>query len=83
MIKPITKSYFDAFWPEFFSVIKARETYAFDPDMTFVVFIGYGLLSSAFSTMIKSSEKATIAIQKVFAASFAALGLKLALSEQT
>jgi RimJ/RimL family protein N-acetyltransferase len=35
MIRAITRSDFEAFWPCFESVIKAQETYAFDPDMSF------------------------------------------------
>lgn len=50
--------------------------------MTFVVFIAYGFLSGSFSEFIVNSKKASMAIQKVFAASFAALGLKLAFSER-
>ena len=51
--------------------------------MTFAVFIVYGVLSSRFSQFIVNSEKASMAIQKLFAASFAGLGLKLAFSERT
>ncbi|KEA64160.1 RhtB family transporter [Marinobacterium lacunae] len=50
--------------------------------MTFAVFIVYGFLSGTFSAFIMRSEKASVAIQKFFATSFAALGLKLALSER-
>lgn len=34
MIKEITKSDFDSFWPTFSAIIQAQETYAFDPNMT-------------------------------------------------
>lgn len=34
MIREITKSDFESFWPTFSSVIQAQETYAFDPDLT-------------------------------------------------
>ena len=34
MIREMTKSDFDAFWPTFSHVIQAQETYAFDPDLT-------------------------------------------------
>lgn len=50
--------------------------------MTFSVFVVYGVLSGSFSQFIVNSKAATIAMQRVFAASFAALGLKLALSER-
>lgn len=46
--------------------------------MTFAIFIVYGFLSGAISTFIVKSEKASVIIQKFFATSFAALGLKLA-----
>ncbi|MDN3556256.1 LysE family translocator [Halomonas maura] len=48
--------------------------------MTFSVFIVYGFLSASFSEFIVKSKKSSIAIQKIFATSFAALGLKLAFS---
>ncbi len=35
MFREITKADFELFWPTFLNVIQARETYAFDPDMTF------------------------------------------------
>ena len=50
--------------------------------MTFVVFIIYGFLSGSFSEMVVKSRKASVMIQKLFATSFAALGLKLALSDR-
>lgn len=34
MFREITKSDFESFWPTFSEVIRAQETYAFDPDMT-------------------------------------------------
>lgn len=34
MIREITPSDFDAFWPTFSQVIQAQETYAFDPNMS-------------------------------------------------
>lgn len=50
--------------------------------MTLFVFIVYGLLASRFSELVVRSEKVSLTIQKLFAGSFAALGLKLALSER-
>ncbi|EXJ11276.1 ribosomal-protein-alanine acetyltransferase [Nitrincola nitratireducens] len=35
MIREMTKSDFEAFWPCFETVIQAQETYAFDPKMSF------------------------------------------------
>lgn len=51
--------------------------------MTLAVFIVYGLVASSFSELVIRSEKVSLAVQKLFAGSFAALGLKLALSERT
>ena len=51
--------------------------------MTLGVFIIYGILASSFSEFVVRSEKISLAIQKIFAGSFAALGLKLAFSERT
>ncbi|BFM51303.1 GNAT family N-acetyltransferase [Marinomonas sp. THO17] len=34
MIREMTKSDFDAFWPTFAEIVAAQETYAFDPNMT-------------------------------------------------
>jgi ribosomal protein S18 acetylase RimI-like enzyme len=35
MIREMTKTDFEFFWPTFSAVIQAQQTYAFDPDMTF------------------------------------------------
>jgi len=51
--------------------------------MTLGVFIIYGLMANSFREFIVRSEKASLSIQKLFAGSFAALGLKLAFSERT
>lgn len=50
--------------------------------MTFGVFTVYGFVSSIFSELLVHSKKVTTVIQKIFAGSFAALGLKLAFSER-
>lgn len=46
--------------------------------MTFLVFIIYGLLATSVRHYIIHSEKMSTIIQRIFAGSFAALGLKLA-----
>jgi threonine/homoserine/homoserine lactone efflux protein len=51
--------------------------------MTLGVFVIYGIMASSFSEFVVRSEKMSLVIQKVFAGSFAALGLKLAFSERT
>ena len=50
--------------------------------MTFAVFVVYGLMASRFSQFVVGSEKLSLAIQKFFAGSFAALGVKLAFSDR-
>ena len=51
--------------------------------MTLFVFIVYGMLASYCSALLVRSERASLGIQKLFAGSFAALGLKLALTERS
>lgn len=34
-IRPLEKADFEQFWPEFFKIIQAQQTYAFDPTMSF------------------------------------------------
>ncbi len=50
--------------------------------MTFVVFIVYGFLSGSFSNFIVKSKRAGTIMQRIFASSFAALGLKIAFSDR-
>jgi len=50
--------------------------------LTFAVFVIYGFLSGSFSPFIVNSKRATMAMQRLFSASFAALGLKLAFTER-
>lgn len=50
--------------------------------MTFAVFIVYGFLSGIFSDCIVRSKRASTVMQRIFATSFAALGLKLAVSDR-
>ncbi|MEM7208865.1 MAG: LysE family translocator [Pseudomonadota bacterium] len=50
--------------------------------MTFAVFIVYGFLSGSFSQLISNSQIASSAIKKLFGASFALLGIKLAFSDR-
>lgn len=50
--------------------------------MTLGIFIVYGLMASYFSAFVARYERASLAIQRLFAGGFAALGLKLALSER-
>ena len=50
--------------------------------MTFLVFIIYGLLATSVRNYIIHSEKVSSLIQRIFAGSFAALGIKLALTNR-
>ncbi|WP_407330768.1 GNAT family N-acetyltransferase [Enterovibrio sp. 27052020O] len=54
MIKEITRSDFETFWPTFYAIIQAQETYAFDPDMT---------LKQAFSLWCEMPLKAYVFIE--------------------
>lgn len=51
--------------------------------LTLAVFVVYGLVTNRFSQWIVQSKKLSITLQKIFAGSFAALGLKLALTERS
>lgn len=50
--------------------------------MTFLVFVVYGLMANLVRNYVIHSEKISTLIQRIFAGSFAALGLKLALTHQ-
>ena len=50
--------------------------------LTFAVFVIYGFLSGNFSLFIVNSKRATMTMQRLFSASFAGLGLKLAFTER-
>ena len=50
--------------------------------MTLAVFIVYGLSASVFSEFLVGSKKLSVVIQKIFAGTFAGLGIKLALSDR-
>lgn len=50
--------------------------------MTFFVFVIYGILATSVRNYIIHSEKVSIIVQRIFAGSFALLGLKLALTSR-
>ena len=47
--------------------------------MTFVVFMGYAVLAAAGRQRLLASDRIMTGLRRAFAASFAALGLKLAM----
>ncbi|MCV6637065.1 LysE family translocator [Candidatus Albibeggiatoa sp. nov. NOAA] len=88
ILNPKLSIFFLAFLPQFVSPIASQPLvemlslgiiFMF---MTLGVFTIYGVLASLFSQFVLRSEKVSLAIQKIFAGSFAALGLKLAFSER-
>lgn len=50
--------------------------------MTFIVFLGYGLLAHSFRTLVVSSKRVQDWMRRGFAAAFAGLGLNLAFSQK-
>jgi threonine/homoserine/homoserine lactone efflux protein len=88
ILNPKLSIFFLAFLPQF---ISTNETAAYIQMvilsavfmlMTFVVFVAYGCLAHRVSTYLTSSPRAIRKIQQVFSATFAALGIRLALAEQ-
>ncbi len=88
ILNPKLSIFFLAFLPQFISpdikqpLIEMTVLGGIFMLMTFAVFIVYGVLANRFSQFIVGSKKRSIAMQKCFAGSFAALGVKLALSER-
>ena len=89
ILNPKLSIFFLAFLPQFIDPLVQQPLYSMlllggiFMLMTFVVFVLYGVLANSFSQFIVGSEKLSLAIQKLFAGSFALLGVKLALSERT
>ena len=89
ILNPKLSIFFLAFLPQFIDPLVQQPLYSMLSLggifmlMTFVVFVLYGVLANGFSQFIVGSEKLSLALQKLFAGSFALLGVKLALSERT
>jgi threonine/homoserine/homoserine lactone efflux protein len=50
--------------------------------LTFVVFVGYGVFAASVRDHVTSRPKVLLWMRRTFAGAFAALGVKLALSER-
>ncbi|WP_321368295.1 LysE family translocator [uncultured Desulfuromusa sp.] len=88
ILNPKLSIFFLAFLPQFISTNEAAASIqmvilsAVFMLMTFVVFVAYGCLAHRVSAYLTSSPRAIRKIQQVFSATFAALGIRLALAEQ-
>lgn len=84
ILNPKIPIFFMAFLPQFVPVGAADATGlllrqgAVFVGMTFVVFLGYALLAGTMRARVLSSARAMAWLRRAFAASFAGLGLKLA-----
>jgi threonine/homoserine/homoserine lactone efflux protein len=88
LLNPKLSIFFFAFLPQFVSVNEAQplarmlELSAVFMLLTFVVFVGYGLFAAAIRSHVISRPAVLTWMRRTFAAAFAGLGLKLALSER-
>ncbi|PAS96772.1 MAG: lysine transporter LysE [Candidatus Dactylopiibacterium carminicum] len=88
LLNPKLTIFFLAFLPQFVDPAAARPLpgllllSAVFMVMTFVVFLGYGLLAHAFRRLVIESAGVQRALRYGFAAAFAALGARLAMSER-
>ncbi len=89
VLNPKLTIFFMAFLPQFVPAHAASPTSnmlllgSIFMAMTFVVFLIYGALAAIVRDHVINSERLTVGLQKLFAGSFAALGLKLALSDRS
>lgn len=89
ILNPKLSIFFLAFIPQFIPTHLANPTShmmilgAVFMLMTFVVFVLYGLMANAVRQYLVNSKKVTVYIQRVFAGSFALLGLKLAMTDRS
>ncbi|WP_434355522.1 LysE family translocator [Parasalinivibrio latis] len=88
VLNPKLSIFFLAFLPQFISPVSSTpvtEMMVLSSVfmlMTFVVFLGYGLVASGFRNAVMRSERLQQRMKKMFAAAFAGLGVNLAMSER-
>jgi len=88
ILNPKLSIFFLAFLPQFVSVDEPHalprmlELSSIFMLLTFVVFVGYGIFASTVRNHVIARPKVLIWMRRTFAGAFAALGIKLALSER-
>ena len=88
ILNPKLSIFFFAFLPQFVSaqetspLARMLELSAVFMLLTFVVFVGYGLFAAAIRNHLVSRPRALSWMRRTFAATFVALGAKLALAER-
>ncbi len=88
ILNPKLSIFFLAFLPQFVSVgvegafIQMLVLSGVFMLMTFVVFVGYGVLANQVRHVVSNSPSVIQGLQKVFAGMFVALGVKLAFTDQ-
>ncbi len=88
ILNPKLSLFFLAFLPQFLTpetttpVIQMSLLAGIFMSMTFIVFVLYGLLAGSIRSSVLSSPRLVRNSQRVFAALFAALGLRLAMAER-
>jgi threonine/homoserine/homoserine lactone efflux protein len=88
ILNPKLSIFFFAFLPQFVSFNEPRalprmvELSSIFMLLTFVVFVGYGVFAASVRTHIISRPRVLMWMRRTFVGAFAALGIKLALSER-
>jgi threonine/homoserine/homoserine lactone efflux protein len=88
ILNPKLSIFFFAFLPQFMNADEPRalprmlELSSVFMLLTFVVFVGYGVFAASVRDHITSRPKVLMWMRRTFAGAFAALGVKLALSER-